>query len=248
MPNPNRPENANSIAPGATVAMPMDASIQHEGVTTRYIDTNTGRRAAFDQWLGADTTGTVDADLGLRIRLIAIAPTPIAAQIHNAEWYDTAVPSPTTVPAQANPIEPPMPYAALLSPGSDPGSSSGACMTPSADIGVSATPMAAPNTMKSRMAIFRSSAKTASSAVTTTAKTSPARNTVTQPIRTASRPINGDTISWTSAAGVMNSNAVISPLALKPTDRFSAIDGMTKLSTTMNEAKDKIVTAITGHA
>src|ERR1700761_8125817 len=240
MPNPNRPENANSIAPGATVAMLTAASIQHEGVTNRYIDTNTGRRAAFNQ--------STRADLGLRIRLVAMAAMPMATQIHNAEWYDALVPSPTTVPAQANPREPPMPNAALLIPGSDPGSSSGACMTPSAASGVSAIPMDAPNTIMSRMAIFRSSAKTASSAVTTAAKTSPARNTVTQPIRTASRPINGDTISWTSAAGVMNSNAVISPLALKPTDRFSAIDGMTKLSTTMNEAKDKIVTAITGHA
>lgn len=51
MPNPNRPENANSIAPGATVAMLTTARIQHEGVTNRYIDTNTGRRAACDQWL-----------------------------------------------------------------------------------------------------------------------------------------------------------------------------------------------------
>src|SRR5271156_4068153 len=238
MPNPNRPEPANSIAPGATVAMLTAASIQHEGVTNRYIDTNTGRRAAFNQ--------STRADLGLRIRLVAMAAT--ATQIHNAEWYDALVPSPTTVPAQANPSEPPMPNAALLIPGSDPGSSSGACMTPSAASGVSAIPMDAPNTIMSRMAIFRSSAKTASRAVAATAQNSPARNTVTQPIRTASRPINGDTISWTSAAGVMNSNAVISPVALKPTDRFSAIDGMMKLSTTMNEAKDRMVTAITGHA
>ena len=80
MPNPNRPENANSIAPGATVVVPMPARIQHQGVTNRYIDTNSGRRAAFDQWL------TLAATLGLRIRLVATAPIPIATQIHNAEW------------------------------------------------------------------------------------------------------------------------------------------------------------------
>src|ERR1700751_5842674 len=62
-----------------------------------------------------------------------MAPMPVATQIHNAEWEDAPVPSPTTVPAQANPSPPPMPKAALLSPGSDPGSSSGACVTPSVD-------------------------------------------------------------------------------------------------------------------
>src|ERR1700757_2457039 len=67
MPNPNRPENVTSIvwpsrcseiAVGATVAVlivvlpyphPVTAhSIRHVGVTTRYIDTNTCRRAADD--------------------------------------------------------------------------------------------------------------------------------------------------------------------------------------------------------
>src|ERR1700739_748934 len=65
MPNPNRPENVTSIvwpsrsvtAVGATVAVLMAdppywrpvgtaPSIRHVGVTTRYIDTNTRRRAA----------------------------------------------------------------------------------------------------------------------------------------------------------------------------------------------------------
>lgn len=81
MPNPNRPANITSIAPGATVATLMAASIRHQGVKTRYIDTNTGRRAACNQW--PETTG---ADLGLRIRLVAIAAIPMATQIHNAEW------------------------------------------------------------------------------------------------------------------------------------------------------------------
>jgi hypothetical protein len=45
MPNPNRPENTTSIA-GAIVAIPMAASIRHDGVTNRYIDTNAGHRAA----------------------------------------------------------------------------------------------------------------------------------------------------------------------------------------------------------
>ena len=81
MPNPNRPENANSIAPGATVAMLTAARIQHQGVTNRYIDTNTGRRAAFNQ--------STRAGLGLRIRLVAMAAMPMAAQIHNAEWICT---------------------------------------------------------------------------------------------------------------------------------------------------------------
>jgi hypothetical protein len=85
MPNPNRPENANSIAPGAIVAMLTTARIQHQGVTNRYIDTNTGRRAACDQWRTPEAAGTPDANLGLRIRLVAKAAIPIPTQIHNAE-------------------------------------------------------------------------------------------------------------------------------------------------------------------
>jgi len=53
------------------------ARIQYQGVTNRYIDTNTGRRAAFDQ--------STRADLGLRIRLVAMAAMPTATQIRNAE-------------------------------------------------------------------------------------------------------------------------------------------------------------------
>jgi hypothetical protein len=109
----------------------MAASIQHEGETSRYIDTNTGRPAAFNQCLGPEAAGTAGADLGLRITLVAMAAMPMATQIHNAEWYDAFVPSPTIVPAQANPSRPPMPNGALLIPGNDPGSSSRACMTPS---------------------------------------------------------------------------------------------------------------------
>ena len=86
MPNPNRPANITSIAPGATVAMLMAASIRHQGVKTRYIDTNTGRRAACNQWLSPEAARTTGADLGLRIRLVAIAAMPMATQIHNAEW------------------------------------------------------------------------------------------------------------------------------------------------------------------
>jgi hypothetical protein len=74
MPNPNRPENVISIAPVATVAVLMAASIRYEVVTARYIDTNDGRRAACNQCLG------------LRIRLVATAAMPMATQIHNAEW------------------------------------------------------------------------------------------------------------------------------------------------------------------
>ena len=85
MPNPNRPANVTSIAPGATVATLMAASIRHQGVTTRYIDTNTGRRAACNQWLSPEPR-TTGADLGLRIRLVAMAAMPMATQIHNAEW------------------------------------------------------------------------------------------------------------------------------------------------------------------
>ena len=73
MPNPNRPEKANSIAPGAIVAMLTIARIQHEGVTNRYIDTNTGRRAAFDQWRALDAAGTADTDLGASSRPAVIA-------------------------------------------------------------------------------------------------------------------------------------------------------------------------------
>jgi len=62
------------------------ARIQHEGVTNRYIDTNTGRRAACDQWPSPEAVGTADVDLGLRITLVAIAAMPIATQIHNPEW------------------------------------------------------------------------------------------------------------------------------------------------------------------
>jgi len=47
-------------------------------------------------------------------------------------WKPDTVPVPTIGPDQANPIEPPMPKAAPLMPGSDPGSSSGAWTTPSA--------------------------------------------------------------------------------------------------------------------
>jgi hypothetical protein len=54
----------------------------YKGVTTRYSDTNTGRRAACNQCLGAEVAGT----LGLRITLVAIAAMPMATQIHNAEW------------------------------------------------------------------------------------------------------------------------------------------------------------------
>lgn len=82
MPNPKRPANVTSIAPGATVAMLTAARIPHQGVTNRYIDTNTGCRAACNQWLSPATT---DADRGLRIRLVAKAATPMATQIHNAE-------------------------------------------------------------------------------------------------------------------------------------------------------------------
>jgi len=75
------------------------------------------------------------------------------------------------------------------------------------------------------MTTFFSSAKIATSAVMGTAPISPARNTVTKPTRTASRPIRGDEISWTNAAGVRNNSAVISALAPKPSSS-SAIDGI----------------------
>ena len=63
----------------------------------------------------------------------------MATQVHSALWKLDTVP--TTVPAQANPIEPPMPNATPLIPGSDPGLSSGACTTLSALTAVSSTPV-----------------------------------------------------------------------------------------------------------
>jgi hypothetical protein len=62
----------------------MAASIRHEGVTNRYIDTNAGRPAACDQWLSPEAARTSGADLGLRIRLVAKAAMPMATAIHNA--------------------------------------------------------------------------------------------------------------------------------------------------------------------
>ena len=84
MPNPNRPANVTSIAPGATVATLMAASIRHQGVITRYIDTNTGRRAACNQWLSPESAVTTGADLGLRIRLVTKAAMLMATATHNA--------------------------------------------------------------------------------------------------------------------------------------------------------------------
>jgi hypothetical protein len=59
---------------------------------------------------------------------------PMATQIHNADWNPALVSCATTVPAQANPSDPPIPKEALAIPGSDAVSSLGACMTPRADI------------------------------------------------------------------------------------------------------------------
>jgi hypothetical protein len=81
------------------------ARIQHEGVTNRYIDTNTGRRAACHQWLTPEAAGTPDAGLGLRITLVTIAAMPIATQIHNAEWYGEFTPKtirPEDLPSMAS--------------------------------------------------------------------------------------------------------------------------------------------------
>ena len=86
MPNPKRPESVTSIAPGATVAVLTTASIRHQGVTNRYIDTNAVRRAACDQWLNPAAAGTTGAERGLRIRLVTMAAMPMATQIHNAAW------------------------------------------------------------------------------------------------------------------------------------------------------------------
>jgi hypothetical protein len=55
----------------------------------------------------------------------------MATQIHSAERNPATVPSPTIGPARANPSDEPTPKAALLIPGSDPGSSGGACDTSS---------------------------------------------------------------------------------------------------------------------
>jgi hypothetical protein len=87
--------------------------------------------------------------------LVARAATPMATQIHNADWNPAFVPCATIVPAQVNPSDPPMPKAGLAIPGSDQGSSSGACMTPSAAIGVSDAAMTMPNTGMSSMTMFR---------------------------------------------------------------------------------------------
>ncbi len=125
----------------------------------------------------------------------------MATQIHNADWNPAFVPCATTVPAQANPIDPPIPKAELAIPGSEPGSSLGACRTPSAAIGVRQVARTIPNMPISTGTMPRLNAKIARSAVTAMAKTRPARNTVTKPILTASRPINGATTSWTRRRG-----------------------------------------------
>jgi hypothetical protein len=39
-----------------------------------------------NQWRSPEAAGTIDADRGLRIRLVTNAAMPMATQIHNAEW------------------------------------------------------------------------------------------------------------------------------------------------------------------
>src|SRR5690349_16688639 len=79
--------------------------------------------------------------LGFSTKLNRRATVPMAVHIQKASLKVETVPSPTIVPAQANPNDTPMPKLALLIPVSAPGSSSGDWTTPNAPRAVSTTPM-----------------------------------------------------------------------------------------------------------
>jgi hypothetical protein len=55
-------------------------------------------------------------------------------------------------------------------------------------------------------------------------------------------------ISWTTAAGVRKSSAVVKPLRPKPESPSSAMYGTMNPVTIMKDPVLRIVTAITGHA